>query len=95
VKRFAVRLDWGCSWVVDVRSMVLFILVGDLLVADRLDGLLIFSRSISVAPARGGAYFLCCAKESKQRKALTISLFISVFLLLLAPIEVAAPQIYQ
>jgi hypothetical protein len=26
--------------------------------------------SISLTPVRGGTHFLCCAKESKQRKAL-------------------------
>ena len=45
-----------------------------------LDGLLLllfllspvpFSRwFISVAPVRGGTYFLCCCKESRQRKQL-------------------------
>ncbi len=33
-------------------------------------GILYSCRSISVAPVRGGTHFLCCCKESKQRKQL-------------------------
>ena len=34
--------------------------------------ILLSCRSISIAPVRGGTHFLCCCKESKQRKQLPI-----------------------
>jgi hypothetical protein len=34
------------------------------------DSMLALLFIFSLTPVRGGTYFLCCAKESKQRKAL-------------------------
>ncbi|WP_210237169.1 hypothetical protein, partial [Mesorhizobium sp. M3A.F.Ca.ET.174.01.1.1] len=55
---------WGSS--IRLPSLVLFWM--GLLGVDPLGLSLNSRRSIGVAPVRGGTYFLCRRKESKQRK---------------------------
>ncbi|MGF6983739.1 hypothetical protein QFZ99_003216 [Paraburkholderia atlantica] len=51
----------GCFWFLVVFLVFILCFVGLSLLSYR---------SISVAPVRGGTYFLCCCKESRQRRQL-------------------------